>query len=67
MIRSSGHFLADVELSRSQKIWVGDCIGEGVDLKGKGIRWTNGESWFEAPDTSGECVQDIEIDAGGKM
>ena len=62
-----GHFLADVELSRSQKVWVGDCIGEGEDLKGQGIRWTDGESWFEAPDTLGECVQDIEIDAGGKM
>ncbi len=62
-----GHFLVDVELSRSQKVWVGDCIGEGVDIKGQGIRWTDGESWFEAPDTLGECVQDIEIDANGKM
>jgi sugar lactone lactonase YvrE len=62
-----GHFLTDVALSRSQKVWVGDCIGEGVDLKGQGIHWTDGESWFEAPDTSRECVQDIEIDADGKM
>jgi len=62
-----GHFLADVELSRSQKVWVGDCIGEGVDFKGQGIRWTDGESWFEAPDTLGECVQDIGIDSDGKM
>lgn len=62
-----GHYLADVELSRSQKVWVADCIGEGESLLGQGIHWTDGESWFETPDTSAECVQDIEIDASGKM
>ena len=62
-----GHYLTDVELSRSQKVWVADCIGEGESLEGQGIHWTDGESWFDTPDTSAECVQDIEIDASGKM
>ena len=61
------HFLTDVEQSRSQKVWVADCIGEGEILRGQGIRWTDGEVWFEAPDTATECVRDIEIDASGKM
>jgi hypothetical protein len=62
-----GHFLSDVELSRNQKVWVGDCIGIGEGLEGQGVRWTDGEDWFETPDTSGECVQDIEKDIEGKM
>lgn len=62
-----GHFLSDVEISRNQKVWVGDCIGIGEGLEGQGVRWTDGENWFETPDTSGECVQDIEMDVGGKM
>ena len=62
-----GHFLTDVELSRSEKVWVADCIGEGESLNGQGIRWTDGEEWFDAPDTAAECVQDIEMDASGKM
>ena len=62
-----GHFLTDVELSRTQKVWVADCIGEGESLKGQGICWTDGESWFAALDTDAECIQDIEIDASGKM
>jgi streptogramin lyase len=62
-----GHFLSDVELSSTQKVWIADCIGEGETLKGQGIRWTDGESWFSAPDTAAECAQDIEIDGEGKM
>ena len=62
-----GHFLTDVELSKNHKVWVGDCVGTGEALTGQGIRWSDGESWFEAPFTSGECVQDIEIDAAGRM
>jgi len=62
-----GHFLSDVQLSRSQKVWVADCIAEGESLKGQGIRWTDGVDWFLAPDTAAECVLDVEMDDKGKM
>jgi len=62
-----GHFLTDVELSGNQKVWVGNCIGVGEGLKGQGIRWSDGESWFDAPYTAGECVLDIERDADNRM
>ena len=62
-----GHFLSDVQLSRSQKVWVADCIAEGDSLKGQGIRWTDGVDWFLAPDTAAECVLDVEMDDKGKM
>ncbi len=61
-----GHFLSDV-LSSTQKVWIADCIGEGEALKGQGIRWTDGENWFSAPDTAAECTLDIESDSDGKM
>ena len=61
-----GHFLTDVELSRNRKLWVGDCIGMGETIRGQGIRWSDGENWFEASDTGGECVQDIETDSAGR-
>jgi streptogramin lyase len=62
-----GHFLSDVELSRNQKVWVGDCIGVGEGLSGQGIRWSHEGFWFDAPFTQGECVLDIEIDSLGRM
>ena len=62
-----GHFLTDVELSGNDKIWVGNCIGVGEGLKGQGIRWSDGEYWFDAPYTAGECVLDIERDNNNKM
>ena len=61
-----GHFLSDVELSGNGKLWVADCIGVGEGMEGQGIRWSDGESWFEATDTDGECVQDIETDSLGR-
>ena len=62
-----GHFLSDVDLSSTQKVWIADCIGEGEVLKGQGIHWTDGENWFSAPDTAAECTLDIESDGEGKM
>ena len=61
-----GHFLTDVELSGNRKLWVGDCIGMGESMLGQGIRWSDGESWYETSDTDGECVQDIETDSIGR-
>lgn len=62
-----GHFLADVALSGSQKVWVGDCIARGEGLTGQGIRWLEGNTWFPASATDGECVLDIEIDRASRM
>ncbi|MGB5931880.1 MAG: hypothetical protein WBH57_02275 [Anaerolineae bacterium] len=62
-----GHFITDVELSRNAEVWVGDCVGMGELHLGQGIRWTDGDGWFGAPFTAGECVQDIEVDDAGRM
>ena len=61
-----GHFLSDVELSGNRKLWVADCVGVGEGMEGQGIRWSDGEGWFEATDTDGECVRDIETDGIGR-
>jgi hypothetical protein len=62
-----GHFLSDVALSENGMVWVGDCIGMGETIKGQGIRWFDGENWFETPYTEGECVQDMEMAPDGRM
>ena len=62
-----GHFITDVELSRNGEVWVGNCMGMGELYLGQGIHWTDGDGWFAASFTAGECVQDIEIDQAGRM
>jgi hypothetical protein len=61
-----GHFLSDVEQVGSQ-VWVGDCAGMGEVYSGQGVRWTNGEAWFDVPFTAGQCVLDIEAGDAGRI
>jgi hypothetical protein len=61
-----GHFLSDVEQVGTQ-VWVGDCVGVGEAYSGQGVRWTDGEAWFDVPFTAGQCVLDIEADDAGRI
>lgn len=61
-----GHFITDVQVVGSQ-VWVGDCIGMGEVYSGEGVRWTDGEAWFDVPFTAGQCVMDIEADDAGRI
>lgn len=61
-----GHFLSDVEHMGTQ-VWVGDCVGMGEVYSGQGVRWTDGEAWFDVPFTAGQCVLDIEADDAGRI
>ncbi len=55
-----GHFLTDVALSDSGKLWVADCIGVGEGLDGQGIRRYNGQSWLGTEFTQHDCIFDLE-------
>ena len=62
-----GHFVADVARTADGQLWVGDCMGMGESYLGQGIRRTPGQEWVGEPFTAEECVQDIEIDASGRI
>jgi ligand-binding sensor domain-containing protein len=60
-----GHFLTDVLLSKSGRLWVANCIGVGESLDGQGIRRFDGESWQGTPFTAQDCIFDLEMDERG--
>ena len=60
-----GHFLTDVLLSKSGRLWLANCIGVGESLKGQGIRRFDGENWQGTPFTAHDCIFDLEMDAHG--
>ena len=62
-----GHFLTDVIVSDSGKVWVSDCIGEGEGLSGQGIQRYDGESWQGTDFMKDQCVFDMEIDKSGRV
>ena len=62
-----GHFLADVARTADGQLWVADCMGMGESYLGQGIHRTAGAGWSAMPFTAEECIQDIEVDASGRI
>ena len=62
-----GHFLTDVALSDSGKLWVADCIGVGEGLDGQGIRRYNGQDWLNTEFTQDDCIFDLEVGKRGDV
>jgi hypothetical protein len=62
-----GHFLTDVALSDSGKLWVADCIGVGESLDGQGIRRYTGQDWLGTDFTRNDCIFDLETGKKGVM
>ena len=62
-----GHFLTDVALSDSGKLWVADCIGVGEGLDGQGIRRYDGQDWQGTEFTRDDCIFDLEVGESGIM
>jgi len=62
-----GHFLTDVALSGSDKVWVSNCIGVGEGLDGQGIQRYSGEEWLSTAFTADDCIFDLEEGARGVM
>jgi hypothetical protein len=60
-----GHFLTDVALSDSGKVWVADCIGVGESLDGQGIRRHSGQDWLGTEFTQHDCIFDLEVGQRG--
>ena len=62
-----GRFLTDLVVDQAGNVWVGNCIFSGIVIEGQGVRWFNGQAWAGATETAEECVQDIEVDAAGRV
>jgi hypothetical protein len=60
-----GHFLTDVLVSATGKVWVSECSGEGETLVGHGIRYLDGGEWLQINATANDCVLDMELGPEG--
>ena len=49
-------------------LWIGNCDSRGEEIAGQGARWFDGITWQgDAEPTSSGCVQDIAVDADGRV
>jgi streptogramin lyase len=63
-----GYSFPTIEKDLQGNIWIGNCDSRGEEILGQGARWFDGARWqgISEPTSSG-CVQDIEVDAVGRV
>jgi streptogramin lyase len=55
-------------LDSAGNLWIGGCGRWGaVGFLSQGVRWFDGRTWNDSPDTADECVNDVEVDAAGRV
>jgi WD40 repeat protein len=60
--------ITDMALDNAGNLWIGGCGRSGaVGFLSQGVRWFDGLAWNSSPDTAEECVNDIEVDAAGRV
>jgi hypothetical protein len=60
--------ITDMALDSTGNLWIGGCGRWGaLGFLSQGVRWFDGHTWDSSPDTADECVNDIEVDAAGRV